>query len=63
MGKLYAAISQLLLTMKNMAPEEMYSMHMRSLTFDESILAGIDLFRFGDITRFNKSGLMLTGIA
>lgn len=62
-GILYADLAELTLRIRNLAPEEMYAMNKRSLTFQESILAGVDLLRYGDCARFTKMGLRLTGLA
>lgn len=62
-GLLYSDISHFLLKLKNLTPETMNMMHKRSLTFQESILAGIDLLRYGEVNRFSKMGMRLTGLA
>lgn len=62
-GRLYMNLSNLILKMRKISPEQMYQVHKRSLTFAESIGAGIDLFRYGDISRFTRIGLRLTGLA
>lgn len=63
MGLLYSEIANLALKIKNLSPEDLYTTAQRSMTFQESVLAGIDLLRFGDTERFTKMGIRLTGLA
>ena len=63
MGLLYSEVANLALKLKNLSPEDLYTTAQRSMTFQESVLAGIDLLRFGDTDRFTKMGIRLTGLA
>lgn len=60
---IYAEISKYLLSLEDWAPPTMYEMHNRSITFAESIVAGVNLLVRGETERFTKRGLQLTGLA
>lgn len=62
-GILYSEIANLALHVQNIVPEDLHTMNKRSLTFQEAILAGIDLLRYGECNHFSKMGLMLCGVA